>query len=107
MLHYVLDDNGEPLQVDDVLAWAAWFETAHAARVVAQDELAGGVSVSTVFLGLDHNWGFGGPPVLWETMIFGGPHADWQRRWCSREEAIAGHAEALQLASATRAIELE
>jgi hypothetical protein len=27
--------------------------------------------VSTVFLGLDHNFGMNGPPILFETMVFG------------------------------------
>ena len=26
--------------------------------------------VSTVFLGSDHSFGFGGPPIVFETMIF-------------------------------------
>jgi predicted DNA-binding transcriptional regulator AlpA len=52
-----------------VLTWARWFETAE--RTVASDHV-GDVHVSTVFLALDHNFGLEGPPVLWETMIFGG-----------------------------------
>lgn len=32
--------------------------------------LVGNYKVSTIFLGLDHNWEPGGPPVLWETMAF-------------------------------------
>jgi hypothetical protein len=87
--HYVLDDDGQPLPVADFLAWAQWFQKAD--RVVASD-MVGAVHISTVFLGLDHNFHAGGPPVLWETMIFGGPHDLYQRRYISRDEAIAGHA---------------
>ena len=30
------------------------------------------VFISTVFLGIDHNFNLEGPPLLFETMIFGG-----------------------------------
>jgi hypothetical protein len=93
--YYRLDENGAPVEVADALDWARSFETAD--RHVALDVLPDGVKISTVFLGLDHSFGEG-PPVLWETMIFGGPHADYQRRYTSRAEAVAGHAHALRLA---------
>ncbi len=88
---YVLDDAGEPLAVDDVLVWAQWFEVAKN-RVVQQNTI-GGVKVSTVFLGLDHNFGDSLAPVLWESMIFGGPLDQEQRRYTSKAEALAGHEE--------------
>ena len=47
--------------------------------------------VSTVFLGLDHQFGKG-PPILWETMVFGGKHNHDQDRCSgSREQAEAMH----------------
>lgn len=48
--------------------------------------------VSTVFLGLDHGWA-PGPPVLFETMVFGGPFNEEQDRYCTWDEAVVGHAE--------------
>lgn len=63
-------------------------------RVVSKDELPGGVLVSTVFLGLDHSFG-SGPPILFETMIFGGPHDGYQERYSSWDEAEKGHKKAL------------
>jgi hypothetical protein len=51
-----------------------------------------GVSkVSTVFLCLDHQFA-GGPPILWETMVFGGA-LDQEQDRCSgtREQAEAMH----------------
>lgn len=54
--------------------------------------------VSTVFLGFDHAH-FGGPPLLFETMIFGGNHDDFQRRYSTWDEAAVGHANAVRLAS--------
>jgi hypothetical protein len=88
---YVLGLDGEPLACDDLAVWAAWFETAN--RHVGKTEI-GDVEISTVFLGLDHNWGLG-PPVLWETMIFGGALDNYQERYTSRAAAIAGHAAAV------------
>lgn len=73
--------------------WARWFETGE--RRVAADVI-GEVRVSTVFLGLDHRFG-DGPPLVFETMIFGGPHDGWQERCSTYDEAEAMHAEAVKL----------
>jgi len=89
MLHWILDDDGEPQAVEDVLTWALWFET-HDRRVL-RDAVRRGVAISTVFLALDHAW-MGGPPVLWESMIFGGVFDGWQERYTSRLDALRGHA---------------
>lgn len=50
--------------------------------------------VSTVFLGLDHRHEGDADkrPVLWETLVFGGPLADEQIRYRTHEDATAGHA---------------
>lgn len=64
---------------------------------VKRDEPSKDVTVSTVFLGLDHNFG-DGPPLLFETMIFGGPHADFQARCSTWSEAEKQHADALRMA---------
>lgn len=92
---YILNDDGQPEPCEDLLTWGRWMESREA-RVVARDEFDGGVRVSTVFLGLDHSFG-AGEPVLWETMIFGGPHSDYQERYTSREAALEGHREAVAL----------
>lgn len=63
-----------------------------------------GAAVSTIFLGLDHNYTGKGPPVLWETMIFGieipsSEHGyDYQTRYSSREDALRGHQRAVNVA---------
>ena len=77
----------------DLFKWAEWFETAK--RHVANDFI-GKVHVSTVFLGLNHNFGVG-KPILFETMIFGGKHDQYQERYCTWEEAEEGHKKALEL----------
>lgn len=91
---YILDAKGEPLEVWDTEAWAQWFENSES-RQVARDTI-GGVAISTVFLGLDHSFHNDGPPILWETMIFGPEDIPeelkgFQMRYRSREQAVKGH----------------
>jgi hypothetical protein len=94
---YILDEKGNPVLEHDIRKWGMWMQDGEKRRV-AWDFLASGVRVSTVFLGLDHSWN-DGPPVLWETMIFGGQHEGYQERYTSLEEAVEGHKSALELAS--------
>ena len=77
-------------EVRDFLAWAEWMETAdRTVKVSTQDD----VSVSTVFLGLDHNFSGKGPPILFETMVFVAGEGHDQRRYATWEEAERGHDE--------------
>lgn len=86
--------NGKPEMCSSLFKWAQWFEKAEG-RIVAQDTV-GDVRISTVFLGLDHSFG-SGPPLLWETMIFGGEHDQYQERYSTLDDAMTGHAKALLL----------
>ena len=96
--NYILDDTGRPVLEHDVLKWAKWFKTAD--RVVAKHKV-GDSRISTVFLGIDHNFGPKGPPLLYETMVFGGKLDGEQMRYVTRTTAIAGHrAIALRVAEA-------
>jgi len=82
---YILDGK-EPVEVSDIMTWATWFETAD--RIVKQTPINQDVRVSTVFLGLDHQFG-DGPPLLFQTMIFGGEYDQW--RYSTWDEAVLGH----------------
>ena len=84
---YILDGK-RAVECPDLLTWAAWSESAH--RRVAIEEI-NGVRVSTVFLALDHSFGEG-PPLLFETMVFGGPLDQELDRCTTWEEAEAMHA---------------
>jgi len=84
---YILEGT-TPVPEADLLAWAAWFETAD--RHVAETWVTLAIRVSTVFLGLDHAWG-NGPPVLFETMVFGGPCDGDQARYATWGQAEQGH----------------
>jgi hypothetical protein len=105
--HYILDDEHHPVECD-LMTWARWFNN-HEQRIVGSTETAL-YRVSTVFLGLDHNWSDRGPPVLFETMVFEKERSitkwsddrlvsinksvdedDFFRRYSTWDEAEAGH----------------
>jgi hypothetical protein len=91
MKKYILIGR-EILECNDTLAWGRWFETAD--RPVAKDELAPGIVVSTVFIGLDMGFYDTGIPILFETMTFT-DYEDGERcyRYATWDEAEAGHKE--------------
>jgi len=64
----------------NLMDWARWMEAEAAARTVARTDIDEGVRVSTVFLGIDHSFGRGGP-VLFETMVFGGEYDQEMERY--------------------------
>ena len=80
--------EGNPLSL---MQWAELYEKP-AGRRVARTVVSDGVDVSTVLLGLDHRFGGDGPPIIFETMVFGGPLDGEQDRYATRAEAEAGHA---------------
>lgn len=88
MKYWVLNDDHSLRLTDDLLAWARMFEDG-TGRTVAKDTI-GEARVSTVFLGIDHNFG-DGPPAVFETMIFGGPFDEYTWRYATWAEAEAGH----------------
>jgi hypothetical protein len=86
------DRDGKPM---DMMTWAQSLE---GDRRVGLDTLPDGKRVSTVWLGLDHNFDHDGPPLIFETMVF--PPDSSQDLYCERystlAEAEAGHARVLQ-----------
>lgn len=60
---------------------------------VGLQRFEGGVSVSTVWLGINHNFSHG-KPLIFETMIFGPdgyPYDEACQRYATEAEAIMGH----------------
>jgi len=56
------------------------------------DDTIGPYWVSTVWIGLNHNWG-GGPPLIFESMVFKGDESDLDCvRYSTLEQALEGHA---------------
>lgn len=73
------------------LSWATAFEIED--RTVLKTNLKG-YFVSTVFLGLNHQFYRDGPPLIFETMIFNeeGPmHELFMDRYSTYNEALLGH----------------
>ncbi len=91
---YILEGH-EPKLAEDLLEWGSWFETAD--RIVAKTQISDDIEVSTIFLGLDHSFGEG-PPLLFETMIFGGSLDQEMNRYPTWDEAEKGHQEIVQKA---------
>jgi hypothetical protein len=94
--YYILDDH-KNIKAVDVLTWGKWFDNNE--RHVG-DTMIGEVRVSTVFLGLDHSFATGPhAPILFETMIFGGPLDERMWRYTTMESAKEGHERAVQWAT--------
>jgi hypothetical protein len=114
--HAVLDENGEA-QPADFMQWAR-LEKNHRQRVIERAELtrqlpgleAEVYCVSTVFIGLNHQYMPGRKPLWFETMVFGPPYERyyeifkktqpcrddlWMERCTTRAEALAMHARGL------------
>ena len=88
------DWDGSPLTTEQ---WAEKFELGK--NHVAND-LVGESRISTVWLGLDHSF-FDGPPLIFETMVFGGKHDMFQKRYCTEEQAKEGHARVVAMCRET------
>lgn len=91
---YVLDADNHVVEADLM----TWGECMDGNRHVAWTQITSETQVSTVFIGVDHrHWGKG-PPLLFETMIFGGPLDEYQRRYTSYDDAQTGHKAAVRKA---------
>ena len=85
-----------PVLCRDIDEWADYMASVDC-RVA--ETLVGPLLVSTIFLVLDHNFGRG-EPLIFETMIFGDLEDSYQRRYCTWDEAEAGHNFAVAVAEA-------
>jgi hypothetical protein len=113
--HAVLDENGEA-QPATFMQWAHWLQKNQAHRRIESTDIARQLPglkselycVSTVFLGLNHQYVPEGKPLWFETIVFGPPHRKhfsflkktmtvredlWMRRCTTKAEALAQHAE--------------
>jgi hypothetical protein len=86
------DRQGNPIA--DLLEWGRLHEDNAYKRVDATQ--IGKFWVSTVWLGLDHSFG-GGPPLIFETMVFEDGGSDiYCDRYSTEQEAQEGHDEVVQ-----------
>lgn len=91
--NYILDGK-TPVLCKDISEWGRAYEDN---RVVADDN-RGEVRISTIFLGVDQNFGKG-PLALFETMIFSSGN-EYQERYETWEQAEEGHKRAVALVEA-------
>lgn len=97
--------QGRPITFDE---WVAAFDNmTYEARRVAftvvdhgDDDGDGRIEVSTVWLGLNHAHGTAGPPLIFETLVFGGAFDGELWRYSTEAQAIAGHDHAVTIVRA-------
>lgn len=92
--------NGTPYPEGDegLFEWAHDFHDL-TYKVVRQETLPNGIWISTVWLGIDHNFALDGPPLIFETMAWSanGDALDFQERYATEDDAIIGHLQAIDL----------
>jgi len=95
---YILK-NKKVTPVKSIKEWGIWLENPEN-RTVSQTRLGNGYFVSTVFLGIDHNFSPHGEPLVFETMVFDHMKRSFDRgndldmeRYSTWNEAEKGHKE--------------
>jgi hypothetical protein len=71
------DQDGNPIE-GGTLEWAAMFEDSRS-RIIGRSKTLYGEMLSTVWLGLNHQYG-DGPPLIFETMLFAPRDRELHRR---------------------------
>lgn len=96
---YILDINGNPKPVFDVMEWTDWIEDSKNTNIALDwFREPTNLYISTEFTGTDR-YPFGqGPPILFKTMVFDddGSWEDLCKEYSTKEEALAGHAEIMK-----------
>jgi len=82
-MYYTLEGH-EIKKTEDIITWGNWMKNI---RYHVADEKVGDIRISTIFLGI----AFNKLPLLFETMVFGGPLDRKQIRYPTWAEAEAGH----------------
>jgi hypothetical protein len=85
-----IEKDGIPVHPNSWEEYLAYMSQPEARRV-AKTQVTPEITVSTVFLSIDHDFGRTGWPVLFETMVFGGALDQEQVRYTSRLQAEQGH----------------
>lgn len=84
-MYYTLE--GHDVKPCDLMTWARWLESAN--RKIGYTKTENG-NVSTVCLGLNHQFD-DGPPLLFETLVFGGTEDGDMERYSTYDQAVCGH----------------
>jgi hypothetical protein len=96
------DRGGDPLEL---FMWSNLFEDQTYKRInntmITSADLTVAYNVSTIWLGIDHNFG-SGPPIIFETMVFGEGSCDLAcARYRTESEALRGHEEMVTVVAST------
>jgi hypothetical protein len=97
---YILDESGNPVPAKGLFSWGKWMQENDCRIAFTQ---VANAHISTVFLGLDHAHHYYSrvpdqtTPILYETMVFGGTNDRLQRRYATREDALEGHRQIVQM----------
>jgi hypothetical protein len=86
--YYYLDADHHVVEAPDINTWAKYMRD----RRVDYTRINEEVEVITSFVIVDHRFiGSKGPPLVFETMVFGGPLDQEQWRYSSWDDAVVGH----------------
>ncbi len=96
---YILDTKNNPIPTS-FDEWVKWETENQDRRIISRNRIfinEEEILISTVFLGIDHSFNRLHPPIVFETMIFGGKQDGWQDRYHTYREACDGHLKALEM----------
>ena len=92
---YYLLNGTDVVPAENIFAWNSW--RAKENRILARTAINSlDEYVSTVFLGIDHNYNNGDHPILFETMVFGGLLDGDMQRYSTWADAMRGHNEMVE-----------
>lgn len=98
---YILDKDKNPVPAKDMIQANRLLVDTDGRRValdeIMVEDYAITITVSTVFLVLDHNHSTKGKPVLFESMIFNGEMNQSLNRYRTWKEAEEGHKKMIEL----------
>lgn len=87
-MNWGFDKQGRSIR--DLEEWRKLFDD-KTYRVIGSTGDKDKILVSTVWLGVSHGQNDNGAPLIFETMVFGGPHDGECVRYATEMEAVLGH----------------
>lgn len=90
-----LDKKGNPISPEE---WGRLHSDESYMRI-GGTVVAGGAYVSTVWVGINMNYTRQGPPIIFETLVSGGPMDGRMWRYATEGQAVIGHDEVVRLAA--------
>lgn len=96
-MYYKLDENKNVVP-SSLIEWEEFIENRLPTNYKhVGDDMINGKRVSTVFIGLCHNFDpHSNIPIVFETMVFNKKHGIYQDRYSTWQEAEKGHQKAIQ-----------